>query len=93
MRKTLITDFVSETGVKEMEDFESDINHQVGNITESFSTYSTINEIKNVVFVKIKKIKDLVSLKKQDEVEKSNAAKENIEQLNQRINEVEKKGK
>ncbi len=91
VEKTLVTDFASETGIRDMEDFESNINLQVGNITESFASYSTINEIKDVVFVKIKKIKSLVSLKKQSEVEKSNAAKENIKQLNKRINAVEKK--
>jgi diguanylate cyclase len=91
LEKSLVTDFGGEGNLKNIEDFESDINQQMGNITESFDTYSTINEIKVVVIGKLNKIKDLVSLKKQQEIEKTTAAKESIERLNQRISAVEKK--
>ena len=91
LEKSMVTDFGGEGNIKNIEDFESDINQQVGNITESFDSYSTINEIKEAVIGKLNKIKDLVSLKKQQEIEKTTAAKESIERLNQRINAVEKK--
>jgi diguanylate cyclase len=91
LEKSLVADFSGDSGIKEMENFESDINLQVGNITESFNTYSTIEEIKEAVIGKLVKIKDLVSLKKKQEIEKTAAAKESIERLNQRINAVEKK--
>ncbi len=91
LEKSLVTDFSGASNIKEMENFESDINMQVGNITESFKTYSTIEEIKEAVIGKLVKIKDLVSLKKKQEVEKTAAAKESIERLNERINAVEKK--
>ncbi|NLA75973.1 MAG: GGDEF domain-containing protein [Deltaproteobacteria bacterium] len=91
LEKSLITDFSGDSNVKDMENFESDINQQVGNITKSFDSYSTIDEIKEAVIGKLIKIKDLVSIKKKQEKEKSAAAKESIERLNQRINLVEKK--
>ena len=91
LEKSLINDFGSENNLKEIENFETDINQQVGNIAESFNFYSTINELKEVVIDKLKKIKDLVSLKKKKEIEKTEAAMESIEQLNHRISAVEKK--
>ncbi|MBN1904272.1 MAG: GGDEF domain-containing protein [Deltaproteobacteria bacterium] len=91
LEKSLVTDFSGDSNIKDMENFESDINRQVGNITESFDSYSTIEEIKEAVIGKLVKIKDLVSLKKKQELEKTAAAKESIERLNQRINLVEKK--
>jgi hypothetical protein len=71
LEKSLVTDFIGDSGIKEMENFESDINLQVGNISESFDTYSTIEEIKEAVIGKLVKIKDLVSLKKKQEIEKT----------------------
>jgi diguanylate cyclase len=91
LEKSLVADFSGDSAVKEMETFESDISLQVGNITESFDAYSTIEEIKEAVIGKLIKIKDLVSLKKKQEIEKNAAARESIERLNQRITAVEKK--
>lgn len=91
LEKSLINDFGSENNIKEIENFETDINQQVGDITESFDSYSAINELKEVVIGKLKKIKDLVSLRKKKEIEKTEATKESMKQLNQRINAVEKK--
>ncbi len=91
LEKSLIADFGSETSLKEMESFESDINQQVGNITESFNSYTTINELKEAVIGKLKKIKDLVFIRKKEEIEKSRAAQESMKRLNERINTVEKK--
>ena len=91
LEKSLASDFDSESSVRNMENFESNINEQVGNITESFDSYTTINELKEVVIGKLKNIKDLVSLKKKEEIEKARAARENMKRLNQRINTVEKK--
>jgi diguanylate cyclase len=91
LEKSLVTDFSGENNTNDLEKFESDINLQVGNISKSFDTYSTIEEIKEAVIGKLVKIKDLVSMKKKQEIEKTAAAKESIERLNQRINAVEKK--
>ena len=77
--------------IKEIEDFELNINMQMGDITESFDTYKTIQEIKAVVAGKLNKIKDLVSRKKKEEIEKTKAAQESMKRLNDRINAVEKK--
>jgi diguanylate cyclase len=93
LEKSLINDFGNENNIKEIENFETDINQQVGNIAESFNSYTTINELKEVVIGKLKKIKDLVSLRKKKEFEKTEAAMESIKQLNQRINTVEKKAR
>lgn len=91
LEKSLAIDFGGETSIKEIESFENNINLQVGNITESFESYHTIKEIKNVVFEKLVNIKGLVSLKKKEEVKKTKTAQENMKKLNQRINAVEKK--
>lgn len=91
LEKTIINDFGNETNIREIEDFETDIYQQVGNITESFESYSTINELKEVVIGKLKKIKDLVSRRKKEETEKTRVAQESIDRLNQRINSVEQK--
>ena len=64
---------------------------QVGNIAESFDTYSTINELKDAVIGRLQKIKNLVSLKKKEDIEKTKATQESMKQLNERINAVEKK--
>ena len=91
LEKSLVNDFGSETKIKEIEDFELNIYQQVGSITESFQIYTTINELKDVVLGRLKKIKDLVSLKKKEEIEKTKASQESMKQLNERINIVEKK--
>jgi len=91
LEKSLVTDFGSESNIKEIANFESNINQQVGNIAESFDSYTTINELKEVVIGKLKKIKDLVSLKKKEDVEKTKVAQESIKRLNERINAVEQK--
>ncbi len=91
LEKSLAADFGSETNIKEMEIFESDINQQVGSIAESFNSYTTINELREVVVGKLKKIKDLISIRKKEEIEKTRATQENMKRLNERINTVEKK--
>ena len=91
VEKSLVADFGSETRIKEIEDFEQNIYQQMGNISDSFDSYNTINEIKDLVAEKLKNIKDLVSLRKKKEIEKTEAAMENMKRLNQRINAVEKK--
>ncbi len=90
LEKSLANDFGSDTNIRDMENFESNINEQVGTITESIDSYTTIKELKEVVIGKLKKIKDLVSLKKKEEIEKNRAAQESMNRLNQRINAVEK---
>ena len=77
--------------IKEMEDFDLNINLQMGDIAESFDTHKTIQEIKEVVAGKLHKIKEIVSHKKREEIEKSKAAQESMKQLNERINKIEKK--
>ncbi len=93
LEKSLVNDFGDEANIQQIEDFESDINIQVGNITETFDSFASISEIKEAVMGKLKAIKELVSIRKIQEMEKSKAAKESIERLNQRINAVEVKAK
>ena len=94
VEKTLGNDLGSgEQKIKEIEDFELNINLQMGDITEAFDSYKTIQEIKYVVTGKLDKIKDIVSLKKKEEIEKTKTLQESMNQLNLRINSVEKKAK
>jgi len=93
LEKSLVSEFGGENNIKEIEYFEMNINKHVGNIAESFESYTTIKEIKKVVVDKLKKIKGLVSLRKKEEIKKTQAAQKSIEKLNQRINTVEKKAK
>jgi diguanylate cyclase (GGDEF)-like protein len=90
LEKTLTSEFSQDVRIKEIEQFETKVNTEVGSIADSFSIHSTIEEIKSTVVEKLKKIKHLVALRKKEEVEKAKKAQENINKLKQRIIKTEK---
>jgi diguanylate cyclase (GGDEF)-like protein len=90
LEKSLTKEFGGEERLREIEYFEMNINQEVGSIVRSFDIHTTIDEIKVVVMEKIRKIKEVVSLRKKREMERARAAKDNIEQLQQRIAEAER---
>ena len=88
LEKTLTSEFGQELRLKEIKQFETNVNTQVGSIADSFNIHSTIDEIKSAVVEKLKKIKHLMALKKKEEVEKAKKAQENINKLKQRIEKI-----
>jgi len=90
LERSLTKEFGGDERLKEIEYFEMNINQEMGSIVRSFDIHTTIDEIKAVVMEKIKKIKEVVSLRKKREMERARAAKENIERLQQRIAEAER---
>ena len=90
LERTLTNEFGGEGRIKEIEYFEMNINEQMSSIVRSFDIHTTIDEIKQVVINKIQKIKEVVSLRKKQEMERAKATKENMERLQQRIAEAEK---
>jgi diguanylate cyclase (GGDEF)-like protein len=89
LEKTFADEFGGENTVKEIENFEMTINREMGSITDSFNIYKTINEVKSVVIEKLKKIKSLVSIKKEKEMRRAQTARENIHRLQNRIKKAE----
>jgi diguanylate cyclase len=65
------------------------VNTEVGNIVRSFDLHTTVSEIKKAVISKIKHIKELVALRKQEETSRSLRFQQSIEGLKKRIQEVE----
>jgi len=90
LEKTLTSEYGGEERLKEIEYFEMNINEQMSSIVQSFDIHTTIDEIKQVVTEKIRKIKEVVSLRKKQEMERARATKENMERLQQRIAEAER---
>ncbi len=91
LEESLYREFGGESQLREMENFETNIEQQIGSITESFSIYKTINEIRDAVALKLKKISDLVSLKKKDESRKAQEARDNIARLKKKVTDMEQK--
>jgi diguanylate cyclase len=91
LEQSLYVEFGGETQIQEMETFETNIGRQIGSITESFSLYKTINEIRGAVALKLKKINELVTLKKEEEVKRAQAAKDNIARLKKKMTDMEQK--
>ncbi len=90
LEKTLAAELGGEERIKEIEYFEMNINEHMGSIVRSFDIHTTIDEIRHVVMEKIEKIKQVVSLKKEEEVERARAAREHMENLQKRIMEAER---
>ena len=90
LEKSLTSEFGQELRLKEIKQFETNVNTQVGSIAESFNIHSTIDEIKSAVVEKLTKIKHLVALKKKEELEKAQRTQESINKLKQRIKKTEK---
>jgi diguanylate cyclase len=91
LEESLYREFGDDRQIQEMENFETNIEQQIGSITESFSIYKTINEIRDAVGLKLKKISELVSLKKKDEARKAQDARDNITRLKKKIVDMEQK--
>lgn len=90
LEKTLTSEFGQDVRLKEIEQFETKVNTEVGSIADSFNIHTTIDEIKSAVVEKLKKIKHLMALRKKEEVEKAQKAQENINKLKQKIVKTEK---
>ena len=90
LEKSLSIEFGGEAPLKKIELFEMKINREVGSIAQSFDVCTTISEVKKVVVEKLRIIKEIVSLRKKEEIKKHQIARENITNLNKRIMEVEK---
>jgi diguanylate cyclase len=91
LEESLYKEFGGERQIREMEDFETDIEDQIGSIAESFNIYKTVNEIKNAVALKLKKISELVSIKKEDELKMAQEARDSIAGLKKKIADMEQK--
>lgn len=91
IERSITSEFGGDKPQKEVEYFEMKINREMGSIAESFNIHTTINEIKKVVFTKLKNIKSLVSQRKKEETKRNISALESIKKLKKRINEVESK--
>jgi len=90
LEKTLTTEHGQDVRLKEIEQFETNVNSQVGSIADSFNIHTTIDEIKSAVVEKLTKIKQLVAQRKKEEVEKARKTQESINRLKQRIKKTEK---
>ena len=90
LEKTLAREFGGKNSIKEIEVFEMRINDEVGSIANSFNIYSTINEIKSAVTEKIKNIKKLVTLRKEQDMKKTQKTQENLVKLQKKIAKADK---
>lgn len=90
LERTLTIEFGQDARIKEIEQFETKVNTEVGSIADSFNIHTTINEIKSAVVEKLTKIKHLMALRKKQEVEKAQKTQENINKLKQKIVKTEK---
>jgi diguanylate cyclase (GGDEF)-like protein len=91
LEQSLYTEFSGDAHIHEMETFETNIGQQIGSIAESFTLYKTINEIRDAVGLKLKKITELVSFKKDEEVKRAQEAKNNISRLKKKVFDMEQK--
>jgi diguanylate cyclase (GGDEF)-like protein len=90
LETSLASEFGGDAPLKEIEYFEMKINSEMGVIADSFNFYTTIKEAKKVVVEKLQNIRSLVSLKKKKETNRAEIAQKNIQNLKQRISDVEK---
>ncbi len=74
-----------EVETKWFEVFEQKINKEAGSIVDSFSIYSSINEIKDAVVGRLSTIKAVIAKRKEDEQKKSKAAQKRISLLRKKI--------
>lgn len=85
----LTKELQEEVRTKEFEDFEQKIHKEVGSIVDSFSIYSSINEIKDAVVGRLSTIKAVIAKRKKDEQKKSRAAQNRIRSLRKKISMAE----
>ncbi len=93
--KELEASFTKEFGIEggrmdEIEYFELKVNSEVGSIVDSFDIHTTVSEIKQAVVRKIENIKELVSLRKQEELSRTESFKRSVQSLKSRIEQVER---
>jgi len=91
LEDSLYKEFGGENQIQKIESFETDIDSQIGSIAESFTIFKTINEIRDAVVLKLKKISEIVSIKKKEEVRKAETARDNIVRLKKKIVDMEQK--
>ena len=89
LEKVLTKELNEEGQLKEFEEFEKNINREVGSIVDSFSIYSSINEIKDAVVGRLASIKDVIAKRKQKERKKSKATRKRIRWLRKKISQAE----
>lgn len=90
LEKTLSSELGQDVRLKEIEEFETNVNHEMGSIADSFNIHSTIDEIKSAVVAKLTKIKEMVSKRKKEEMEKAQKTQENINRLKKKITDAER---
>lgn len=90
LEKTLTSEIGGDENIKEIERFEIKVNNEVGSIADSFNLHTTIDEIKSAVIEKLTKIKQLMSKRKKEEIQKVQKAQENIDKLKKKIAKAEK---
>jgi len=90
LEKTLTRELGADEKIKEIERFEIKVNNEVGSIAASFNIHTTIDEIKSAVIEKLTKIKQLMSKRKEEEIQKAQKDQENIDKLKKKIAEAEK---
>jgi diguanylate cyclase (GGDEF)-like protein len=93
LEDTLRQEFGHEDNIKRIEYFEMKINDEMGSISDSFSLFKNIDELKDTILGKINAIKQLVSKKKEEDLKKTRLVQDNIQKLKQRIIQVEKDAK
>jgi diguanylate cyclase len=89
LERTLTTEFAGGSRIKDIEQFEMRVNSEMGSIADSFNVYVTIDEVKKTVLEKLKKIKQLLSKRKQEEMRRTKKSQDNINRLRKRISQAE----
>lgn len=90
LERTLLNEFTGKARQEEMDQFEAKIHDEVGSIVGSFSIHKTIEQIRAAVIGKLSKIKTIISLRKKEELRRSQKAREHIQTLKTRIAGAEK---
>jgi len=85
VEKMLHAQFGGEEYDRKVEYFEMKINGEVNSIVTSFDVHTTVDEIKKVVIKKIQNIKEAVSQKNKEDLERVRIARENMKVLQERI--------
>jgi len=85
----LTQELQEEVQTKGFKVFEQKIQKEVGSIVDSFSIYSSINEIKDAVVGRLSNIKAVIAKRKEAEHKKSKAAKKRIRLLRKKISVAE----
>ncbi len=85
----LTKELQEEVQTKGFEVFEQKIQKEVGSIVDSFSIYSSINEIKDAVVGRLSTIKAVLAKRKENEQKKSKAAQKRIRRLRKKISMAE----